>query len=100
VGHVVTIRFERFTVFKPPALPEVMTEEVKWYKIPDAIQLQQTKGGPHGSSLRCGRGMVSKKPTADDSLPLPAREFVHFQKGLFETLQNWEEGRNKQSKAG
>jgi hypothetical protein len=25
VGNVLTIRFERFTVFKPPALPEVMT---------------------------------------------------------------------------
>jgi ferredoxin len=25
VGPVFTIRFERFTVFKPPALPEVMT---------------------------------------------------------------------------
>ena len=25
MGNVLTIRFERFTVFKPPALPEVMT---------------------------------------------------------------------------
>ena len=27
MGNVLTIRFERFTVFKPPALPEVMTLE-------------------------------------------------------------------------
>ena len=29
MGHVLTIRFERFTVFKPPALPEVMTAQLR-----------------------------------------------------------------------
>ena len=69
MGNVLTIRFERFTVFKPPALPEVMTQK----SLPSFTFGKSDDRRGLGGLLRPGVKDVARRNHEAASIPWPGR---------------------------